>query len=225
MNRIGDENLRVRRHSRWKDAGAGVLAVALCVVLSSCASIDAHRAAVSAPPAPTLIGAPSPAPTAERGPVVPPPRPAVTADAASKAKAAAWLAGAVLPPGASRVQSPPPGTSIDDEEQSWWCEPMAKADAYWTVSGMSMVDAANWLRTHPSNGLQVVFPTLEPPHPDATNDYVNDFPSATAYEGMTFDLATWGSSATVIHLQLAVLSSNSTCATAGPGQQLMTAGG
>lgn len=153
MNRIGDENLRVRRHSRWKDAGAGVLAVALCVVLSSCASIDAHRAAVSAPPAPTLIGAPSPAPTAERGPVVPPPRPGVTADAASKAKAAAWLAGAVLPPGASRVQSPPPGTSIDDEGQRWWCEPMAKADAYWTVSGMSMVDAANCLRTHPSNGL------------------------------------------------------------------------
>ena len=42
---------------------------------------------------------------------------------------------------------------------------------------------------------------------------------------MTFELATWGADGTVIHLELGVLSSNSTCATAGPGQQLMTAGG
>lgn len=102
---------------------------------------------------------------------------------------------------------------------------MAKSEAYWTVSGMSMVDAANWLRAHPSNGLRVVFPSLETPNPDVTNDYVHDFPSPTAFEGMTFNLASLGDNGAVIHLQIAVLSSNSTCATAGPGQQLMTAGG
>jgi hypothetical protein len=157
--------------------------------------------------------------------VVPSPTPGVTADAASQAKAAAWLDGAVVPPGSSKVPSPPAGTTIDDQRQGWWCEPMAKEDAYWTVSGMTMIDAANWLRTHPSNGLTVVYPSLESPNPDATNDYVHDFPSPTAYEGMTFDLATWGAHGAVIHLQIAVLSSNSTCATAPPGEQLGTAGG
>jgi hypothetical protein len=149
----------------------------------------------------------------------------VTADAASSAKAAAWLAGAVLPPGAVRVQSPPTGTRIAGQQQGWWCEPMAKAQAYWTISGMSMIDAANWLRTHPSNGLKVVFPGLETPNPGETNDYVHDFPSPMAYEGMTFNLATWGANGAVIHLQLAVLSANSVCATAPPGQGLATAGG
>ena len=51
------------------------------------------------------------------------------------------------------------------------------------------------------------------------------FPSPTAFEGMTFNLASWDDNGAVIHLQIAVLSSNSTCATAGHGQQLMTAGG
>ncbi|QDZ15504.1 hypothetical protein [Humibacter ginsenosidimutans] len=167
-----------------------------------------------------------PSPSAVAGPTVPSPRPGVTADAASEAKAAAWLAGARVPPGATLVKSPPPGTAIDDQEQGWWCEPMAEREAYWTVSGMTMVEVANWLRAHPSNGLTVVDPPpLETPSPDATNDYVHDFPSPTAFEGMTFNLATWGNDSAVIHLQLAVLSTNSACATAGPGQQLMTAGG
>lgn len=102
---------------------------------------------------------------------------------------------------------------------------MAEADAYWTVNGMSMVEAANWLRAHPSNGLTVVSPQPETPDPALTNDSVNDFPSATASEGMTFQLATWGSDRTVIHLRVGVLSPNSTCATASPGGSLMTAGG
>jgi hypothetical protein len=123
------------------------------------------------------------------------------------------------------VSSPPPGTTINSQSQSWWCQPMAEADAYWTVTGMGVVEAANWLRAHPSNGLTVVYPEPETPDPTLTNDSVNDFPSATAYEGMTFQLAAWGSDRAVIHLEIGVLSSDSTCATASPGEQLMTAGG
>ena len=161
----------------------------------------------------------------DQAPAVPSPTAGVTADATAQAKAGAWLAGAVLPPGAIRVPSPPPGTTIDSQTQGWWCQPMAEADAYWTVTGMSMIEAANWLRAHPSNGLTVVYPEPETPDPTLTNDSVHDFPSATAYEGMTFQLATWGNDRAVIHLEIGVLSPNSTCATASPGEQLMTAGG
>ncbi len=157
-------------------------------------------------------------------PTVPVPAPGVSADAAAQAKAGAWLAGAVLPPGAQRVSEPPSGTSIDNETQGWWCAPMATADAYWTISGMDMVAAANWLRTHPSDGLAVVFPQLETPAADLTNDSVNDFATPTAKEGMTFELARWGSG-TVVHLQIGVLAANSVCASAAPGTELGTAGG
>jgi hypothetical protein len=161
----------------------------------------------------------------DQAPAIPTPKPGATVDAAAQAKADAWLAGAVLPPGAVKVQSPPSGTSIGSVHQGWWCQPMATAGAYWTVSGMGMVDAANWLRQHPSNGLQVVYPALETPNPDLTNDSVFDFASPTATEGMTFQLATHGDSGAVIHLEIGVLAQDSVCATAGPGSQLMTAGG
>ena len=209
-------------------AGAILTAAVAAASLAGCAAPGGPATSGTDVPA---LRETSPAPhgrgaaSMDQAPAIPSPTAGVTADAASRAKADGWLAGAVLPPGAVRVPSPPPGTTINDQSQSWWCQPMAEADAYWTVTGMSMVEAANWLRAHPSNGLTVVSPQPETPDPALTNDSVNDFPSATASEGMTFQLATWGSDRTVIHLEIGVLSPNSTCATASPGEQLMTAGG
>ena len=218
----------MRGRSKAPIITALLAAAAVAAALTGCAAVGEQ--ANAGPTSPTAHEAPvDPTPGSAdpmaAGAAIPSPTPGVTADAAAQAKAAAWLAGAVLPPGAVQVSSPPGGTSIDAQNQGWWCQPMAEADAYWTVSGMSMVDAANWLRVHPSSGLKVVYPQLETPDPDLTNDMVNDFPSPTSFEGMTFNLATWGTDGAVIHLELGVLSSNSTCATPHPGEQLMTAGG
>jgi cytochrome c1 len=157
-------------------------------------------------------------------PAIPSQSPDASADPAARAKAAAWLAGALVPPGATRVRTPPSGTTIDSENQDWWCRPMAEADAYWTVSGMDLPQVSDWLRAHPSNGLKNIGPASLPADPAVTNDAVHDFASASAFEGMTFELASWGHG-TVIHLQVGVLGTDSVCATPPPGTQLGTAGG
>lgn len=161
----------------------------------------------------------------DRAPAIPAPGPGATVDAAALQKAQTWLSGARLPPGAVEVRYPPSGTTVDDQYQDWWCRPMAEVDAYWQVPGMSASRASNWLRAHPSNGLDVIGPTYIAPDATSTNQAVSDFPSPEAFEGMTFDLASWGRNGSVIHLQIGVLASSAVCATPALGSELRTAGG
>lgn len=199
-------------------AGCLIAGVGLFAVLSG------HPSPPTGHPAPPSLTH-SALPSSNSAPAIPVPSPGVTADAAAQAKAKRWMAGARVPPGAVEVDSPPPGTTINDQWQNWWCQPMAEQEAYWKVPGMNLGRAANWLRAHPSNGLHIVGDTFVPPNPVVTNDAVYDFPSPGASEGMTFNVASWGQSGAVIHLQIGVLSKNSVCASAPPGSELGTAGG
>lgn len=197
--------------------------------LAGCTAVTTDQP-YSDPQIPLPSAAPGyPSPTAadpmDRAPAVPTARPGATVDAAAQAKADAWVAGARLPPGAVRVTVAPAETTIDDQSQGWWCAPMAHAEAYWTVPRMDLGHAGNWLRAHPSNGLHIVGPTHVAPDPAVTNDAVYDFPSPSAYQGMTFELASWRPGGTVIHLEVGVLATQSACATAAPGTELSTAGG
>jgi hypothetical protein len=161
----------------------------------------------------------------DQAPAIPTPRPGSTVDPAAQARANAWVAGARVPPGAVKVAYPPSGTTIDDVGQDWWCAPMAEADAYWRVPAMDLGRTANWLRSHPSNGLKVTDPAPQAMDPAVTNASVSDFPNPTAFQGMTFQIASWGQDRAVIHLMVGVLAKDSVCASAAPGTALMTAGG
>ncbi|MGN6742160.1 MAG: hypothetical protein ACTHJL_02530 [Amnibacterium sp.] len=210
------------------------LAVALLTAaggagLAGCAAFTSGDP-MADPPVPLAAPASQiPSPTAvdpaEEGPTMPTPKPGATVDPAAAAKVARWVAGARVPPGAVKTSHPPEGTTIDDENQGWWCEPMAEADAYWRLPSMDLSRTANWLRAHPSNGLKLVGPGDEAPDPNLPNASVNDVPSPTAFQGMTFEIASWGPHGSVIHLQVGVLAKDSVCATAAPGTGLMTAGG
>ncbi len=215
---------------------AGGRALCAVLLLGAIASCTAGCTAVAAgepysdpqiplPSAASRYPSPAAAGPMDQAPAIPTARPGATVDAAAQAKADAWVAGARLPPGAVAVASPPPETTIDSQSQGWWCAPMAQADAYWTVPGMELGHAANWLRAHPSNGLRIVGPDYVAPDPTVTNEAVYDFPSPSAYEGMTFELASWRPHGAVIHLEVGVLARQSACATAAPGTELSTAGG
>lgn len=206
-----------------------LLLVAAGAGLTGCAGVHAG-ALGSDPPTPLPSAAPvrpsaSAADPMDQAPAIPRPRPGAVVDASAQAKADRWLAGAKLPPAAFKVVDAPAGTTIDDQSQGWWCEPMAHAEAYWKVPGMNLSHTADWLSAHPSNGLKIIGPAHVAVDPNVTNASVFDFPDAAAFQGMTFSLASWGRTGSVIHLQIGVLAHDSVCATPPPGSQLGTAGG
>lgn len=118
-----------------------VLVGAAGAALTGCSGI--HGGALgSDPPVPLSSAAPEqPSASAvdpvDQAPAIPTARPGAVVDSAAQAKANRWLAGALLPPGAVRVSDPPPGTTISDESQGWWCEPMAHAEAFWKIPTMN----------------------------------------------------------------------------------------
>ncbi|MBH0022987.1 hypothetical protein [Salinibacterium sp. SWN248] len=111
------------------------------VLLAGCATVADDGAAA---PEPSLSTSPSPSATATPTKV----------DVAAVAKADSWLEGAVLPSGAVPSESTPASTyPFSYSYYAWPCSPMETRTAYWTIAGADVIDTANWLKEHPTAGL------------------------------------------------------------------------
>lgn len=148
----------------------GVILLA-CTALAGCAS-GTGTADPGAGPAP-LATSESPAPSA--------------GEAAALAQAQAWLDAANLPPGAVRVEKSPVRF---DSGTTWPCGPYEELVGYWTVPGMTVVDAANWLAQNPTADLVTTLPAPVSdewgPVSSATVGYI---PAVGAQEGVVYTLA------------------------------------
>ena len=109
-----------------------------------------------------------------------------TADATQKA--AAWLEGAVLPPGAVRTTaSPTPALAL--QETAWRYTPMVVATGYWTIAGATVAETANWLSANPTADLIVPVPLALPDEVEFDLASVGNVPHADALEGIAYTIA------------------------------------
>jgi len=115
--------------------------------------------------------------------------------------ARAWLAGAVLPPGAIESDAPPAGAPGAATDPPSWCFSEASGVfTYWTVPGMSAAEVRDFLLQHPSAGM--TFTTVgTPTGPDLADhpamQLVIQQPTASSHDGMMFTITSVGTSAVV----------------------------
>lgn len=189
-----------------------LLGLVLVGGLSACAS-DGAGSVASAPPAPT---------TNEGGgesASQPPDAAAVpTADASAQQRADAWLAAAVLPPGAvSSSTMPADATALSGSYQGWWCEPMGMATGYWTIPDVGVIETANWLMQHPTADLSV--PVQIPYVEDETIDGVTlgNVPTMESLEGIAFTVSRAGDGVAV-RAEVGAFGESTVCPTPPPGE-------
>jgi hypothetical protein len=137
-------------------------------------------------------------------------------DPAAVAKAEAWLAGAVLPPGTVRSDGVPvTPVGFGTTQTGWLCNPTVRRTGYWTLAGATVVDTRNWLSTHPTANLI----TTSGPIPDdreADQARVGDFPFRGSLEGIAYTVART-TDGVAIRAEIGVVPQNSVCPTPPPG--------
>lgn len=200
-------------------------AVAFSVGLAGCAGIHSDRSYADVLPssAPTRTAEVSPDPV--RGPAIPAPRPAATADAASAATAQDRLAHAPVPPGAVSSVTRPDGVS-SALAVGFWCQPMADATGYWIVPDISVTQAVDYLKTHSPQSLTLAAVTASNAAGDANVDtqLVEYTASTDTQNGLVYEVNPVGSGAG-IRADAFLVPSNAACATAPPGAQIGNWGG
>lgn len=154
----------------------GILAVGAAVLIGlliGCASTSAPTSTASSVPSP------SPSATAET--------PAAEVEAQQRADL--WLETTPVPPGAVRSEK-----STSDEFamsfQGWPCTPTMTATGYWSVEGMSPVEALNWMKEHPTPGLIPNFPSPLPDDGGYDSVTTGVTPGGESFEGIAFTYVT-----------------------------------
>lgn len=208
--------MRRRRAQTLGFAGA-VLMLGIGPMLTACAgSAGAHGAPVVSP----SPSAASPSAAEQADPAFPVTNPGGTVDAASQHKADTWLAGAVVPAAAVRSGTRPVGVA-SGSSTGMWCRPMADAVGYWTLPGMSAEDTLAWLRSHPSQGMEVAGGNEAPHASDSqpSGGTVVDEPAPMSLEAVVFTVTSVGSGSG-IRADAFAKADDSVCATAPPGTML-----
>lgn len=166
----------------------------LTVSLAGCAT-PRPGAAVEAP---TDVSAPT---------ATPEPTPALDAEAAvARAKAQAWLDAANLPPGTA-----PTDLRFGFMSYTGWpCGPVEELSGYWMIPDMTVVDATNWIREHPTADL--ITTSLGPPPDDMVieSTIVGYIPAPGAQEGIVYTLARSGNDVAV-RAEVAALTASAVC--------------
>lgn len=194
---------------------ATALLIALGALLTACASepTDARAAPATAEssPSPAAMKSHFTFPVADPGGKV---------DAASQHKADGWLAGAVVPPGATSSRTQPAGVA-SGASPGMWCKPMAHAVGYWTLPRMSADDTLSWLRSHASQGMMIASASGNPRSGNETNvgGTVVDEPARMSLEAMIFTVTPIGSGSG-LRADAFAQATNSVCATPPPGTML-----
>lgn len=193
-------------------AGA-LLVLASGSMLTACSSVAVSRDSPTAVPSGSSSGEQS-------TPQFPVTNPGGTVDAASQHKADLWLAGAVLPAAAVRSATRPDGVA-SGTSTGMWCRPMADAVGYWTLPSMSTHDTLAWLRSHPSQGMQVMGSNeaVQPSNTQASGGTVVDEPTPMSLEALIFTVTSVGSGSG-IRADAFAKAADSVCATAPPGAEL-----
>jgi len=135
------------------------------------------------------------------------------------------LATADVPPDAISSVSRPTGVA-SSLAMGFWCQPMADATGYWTVSGMSSGSVVDYLKAHGPEGLTLAQVTGSKAAGDVHGEaqVVEYAASMTAQNGLIYEVTAVGSGAGIRADAIAV-PSNATCATAPPGTSLGYWGG
>lgn len=141
-----------------------------------------------------LGGCTSSAPLASTAASESPPAPSATAEASAdeieaQQRADVWLETTPVPPGAVRSEK-----STSDEFamsfQGWVCTPTMTATGYWSVEGMSPVEALNWMLEHPTPGLVPNHPAPLPVDGGYDNVTTGVTPGDDSLEGIAFTYVT-----------------------------------
>lgn len=148
-------------------------AAALIGLLTGCASSIAPTSTASSEPSPL------PSATAE----------ASAAELEAQQRADMWLETTPVPPGAVRSEK-----STSDKFamsfQGWVCTPTLTATGYWSVEGMSTVEALNWMKEHPTPGLVPNFPAPLTDEGGYDNVTTGVTPGGDSFEGIAFTYVT-----------------------------------
>ncbi|WP_295118953.1 hypothetical protein [uncultured Leifsonia sp.] len=98
---------------------------------------------------------------------------------------------------------------------------MADAVGYWTLPSMSTHDTLAWLRSHPSQGMQVMGSNeaVQASNTQASGGTVVDEPTPMSLEALIFTVTSVGSGSG-IRADAFAKADNSVCATAPPGAEL-----
>jgi hypothetical protein len=200
------------RSQRVGFAGA-LLVLASGSMLTACSSVAFSHDAPTAVPTSSSSGEQS-------TPAFPVTDPGETVDAASQHQADLWLAGAVVPAAAVRSDTRPDGVA-SGTSTGMWCQPMADAVGYWTLPSMSAHDTLAWLRSHPSQGMQVTGGNETPQagNSQASGGTVVDEPAPMSLEAVIFTVTSMGSGSG-IRADAFAKAHDSVCATAPPGTEL-----
>lgn len=161
--------------------------------------------------------------------IVPEPTPApeqsstTAVDAAAQQKVDTWLETAPMPPEAVRSAEQPADATFHSY-QGWTCSPMATATAYWTVDGISIVDASNWLLGHPVPGLMPTWTTPYEPR-DEQSDAVTfgNIPELGSQEGIAFSVVK-RPGGIAIRAEAGVIPESAVCQTPAPGESFGSPG-
>jgi hypothetical protein len=175
---------------RWRSTLLVFGVCLLAVVASGCASTTGDG------------DAPEVAQTADTTPTD------TSGDAAARAQAQAWLDAAVLPPGAVSSQV---GGADFLSYQAWPCQPVEELEAFWTVPGMTVTQATNWLIAHPTADL---ITTAGGPVPEGDVDAasVGYIPGQGAQEGIVYTVAKM-TDGVAVRAEVAALAEDAVCST------------
>ena len=204
----------MRRRARIVGLAGSIVVLAAGPMLTACAgpvAVAHDRPAVASS---------SPSSPAQADPAFPVTNPGGTVDAASQRKADLWLAGAVVPPGAVRSDTRPVGVA-SGSTTGMWCRPMADAVGYWTLPSMSAADTLAWLRSHPSQGMEVAGgnEVAHASNTPASGGSVVDEPTPMSLEAVIFTVTGVGSGSG-IRADAFAKADKSVCATPPPGTML-----
>lgn len=190
----------MRVHRSILLVGIGVLAV----VLSGCAV-----------PAPVSTAAPIVAASSTS--------PEPTADAAAQEKVDSWIDGAGVPDGAVRSETSPEGAQFLSW-QGWTCDPMALATGYWTVSGATISETANWIVEHPIPGLISTSSADYGEDVNGTDELTfGNIPEYGAQEGVAFSIVPLADGV-AIRAEGGAIPAETVCQTPEPGTEFGSPG-
>lgn len=134
-------------------------------------------------------------------------------DAAAREQAQAWLDAATLPSGAIRSD---PSVATFTSYQGWPCGPVEELEAFWTISGATVSETANWLRENPTADLISTSVAPVPDDQTFTTTAVGYIPAPDAQEGIVYTI-TKTDDGVAVRAEIAALTESAVCPTLPAG--------
>ncbi|MGN7859335.1 hypothetical protein ACTJI8_02005 [Microbacterium sp. 22303] len=115
-----------------------------------------------------------------------------------------------MTPGAVRVEST--GAAFSSY-QGWVCTSTITEKGFWTVTGTTVVDVANWMMDHPTPGLLANRTSHLDPDRPADGVLIGNVPRRGALEGVVFTVQSMPDGGVAIRAEIGAEAKNATCPT------------